>query len=153
MARQPMNPFEKFEAIQKIASGEVPTQVFRDLGYARPEVQAHAFMQDPDVQQQIMAINRQLAAKYEVSREDVVQGLMEAIQDAKLLADPQAQISGWKEIGKMLGYYAPKETKITAQIDHKGQITGRLQSMSTEELLRLANADVIDAEFTMEPTK
>lgn len=149
-----MNPFEKFEAIQKIASGEVPTQVFRDMGYAQPDQQASKFMQDPDVQQQVMAIQRQVAARYDVTRDDVVQGFMEAIQDAKILADPQAQISGWKEIGKMLGYYAPKEVRNTTEVTHKGEIVGRLQSLSTEELVRLANAgNIVDAEFTMEPAK
>jgi hypothetical protein len=34
--------------------------------------------------------------------------MLEAIDRARVRADPAAQIAAWREIGKMLGYYAPE---------------------------------------------
>ena len=41
---------------------------------------------------------------------DVVQGLVNAVEVAQKRADAHAQIAGWREIGKLLGFY-PETTK------------------------------------------
>ena len=59
----------------------------------------------------ILALKAKLSAEYaeagQMTREIVMEGLKEAIDMARLTSEPTAMIAGWREIGKMCGYYAP----------------------------------------------
>jgi hypothetical protein len=84
------------------------------------------------------------------SRQDVLDGLKQAIDDAKLLADPSAQIAGWREVAKICGYYAPEVKQIQLSA---GQLRarGELELMSDDELLQLAGGSVIEGQSTRVP--
>jgi hypothetical protein len=80
------------------------------------------------------------------TREDVAFGYKEAIDQAKLLGDPMAQIAGWREIAKLKGY--DKQANITFNVhgtieDFKKQLV----NMPTDKLLELAGSDVLDGDF------
>ena len=100
----------------------------------------------PHVEAMLEELKAEAREQYNITRDDVIKGLSDAINDAKLLADPTAQISGWREIGKMLGYYAPEEKKITLTADQQ-HMRNQLEAMSEEDLLALADASAIDGEF------
>lgn len=87
-------------------------------------------------------------AKYEaagqMSRKRVMDGLLEAVEMAKLMAEPSTMVSGWREIGKMCGYYEP--TKIQIEHNITGDVTVRqLNGMSDAELLKLIKAPKAEA--------
>ncbi len=96
-------------------------------------------------------INRLIAAeraKYEeaaqMTREKVMDGMLEAIDMAKLMAEPSSMISGWREIGKICGFYAPVEHKI--KMDVTGNIVlDKLNSMSDAELLKIISQGASNA--------
>lgn len=95
-----------------------------------------------------------LAEQVQISRQDVVQGILDAINRAKLQAEPATEIAGWKEIGKILGHYAP-ETKKVVFTDDQDKVVRKLESMSTQELLEMVqrkraiqNGTTIDGEAT-----
>ncbi len=48
----------------------------------------------------------------EPGRAEVLEGFQEAIELARLRADPSAMIAGWREIAKMCGYYAPERKQV-----------------------------------------
>lgn len=81
------------------------------------------------------------------TREDVIAGLKEAIDQAQVMADPMAQIAGWREIGKMLGFDKTPNVHLhlNGTVDQmKRQVSG----MSNEDLAALmGNPDVLDADF------
>ena len=81
------------------------------------------------------------------TREDVVAGLKEAIDQAKILADPMAQIAGWREMAKILGFDKTPNVHLhmTGTIDNvRKQIAG----MSTEELMRqMEDPTILDGDF------
>lgn len=80
------------------------------------------------------------------TREDVVAGFKEAIDQAKVLADPMAQIAGWREIAKIKGY--DKQPNLVLNVHGTvEQFKKELQYMPTEQLLELAGSNVIDADF------
>lgn len=88
----------------------------------------------------VLALKAKYAAKYEaeaqMSRKKVMDGLLEAVEMAKLMSEPATMVSGWREIGKMCGYYAPVEHKL--KIDVSGNVVlDRLNSMSDAELLKV----------------
>ena len=91
-------------------------------------------------QPNVLALYRAEKAKYEeaaqMTRKKVMDGLQEAIDMAKLMSEPASMISGWREIGKMCGYYAPVEHKV--KVDVTGNIVlNKLNSLSDAELLKI----------------
>jgi len=88
----------------------------------------------------VLKLKAEYEAKYEaeaqMSRKKVMDGFLEAIDMAKLMAEPASMISGWREIAKMCGYMAPVEHKM--KVDVTGNIVlDRLNSMSDAELLKI----------------
>lgn len=84
-----------------------------------------------------------------ITKEDVVNGMVEAIEQAKLLGDPMAQIRGWSEIGKLHDYYSPKRVSVqlTGAIT---EVRKEIASMPDDELMASLideAEDVIDADF------
>lgn len=79
-----------------------------------------------------------------ITREDVLAGLQEAAMFAKLMADPQAMVRAWSEIGKMLGFYAPEVKKVEHNFGKETREV--LRNMNDQELLQLAKGRVIEGE-------
>ena len=88
----------------------------------------------------VLALKAQLSSKYEeeaqMDRKQVMEGFKEAIEMARLMAEPANMIAGWREIGKMCGYYAPVETRV--KVDVSGNILlDKMNSLSDAELLKI----------------
>lgn len=80
------------------------------------------------------------------TRDDVVAGFKAAIDQASIMADPMAQIAGWREIAKMKGY--DKQPQVVFNVHGTvEQFKKELQHLSTENLLEIAGSDIIDADF------
>lgn len=80
------------------------------------------------------------------TRDDVVYGMKEAVDQAKVLGDPMAQIAGWREIAKIKGY----DKQPTINININGTIEEfkkQLAHLPTDRLLELAGSDILDADF------
>lgn len=106
--------------------------------------------------EKIPSVRERLSQKYRMNqymlgltREQVLQGMMDAIDDAKTLSEPLTQIAGWREIAKICGFYAPEIKKVELSATGK-QAVDRLRALSDEELLQIAEGDVIDVEFKEE---
>lgn len=90
--------------------------------------------------------NRMLQAT-NMSRQQVMKGILEAIDMAKDQRQPNSMITGWKEIGRMCGFYEPERREITVSVDGK-QMLEDLKTVSREKLLELANQqDIIEGEL------
>lgn len=92
------------------------------------------------VLQEIYVKSRDIA---QINRMDVIDGMKDAIQDAKLLGDPASQIRGWREIGLIIGAYAPETKTINVNVTHE-QLIKQIDSMSTDQLLEIAGQDTLD---------
>jgi len=95
---------------------------------------AHKLLTKADVANAVRQGEAQLAAKAQLAREEVLRGLLSAIDMARAQGDPAAMIAGWREIAKMCGYYAPERTQIT--------LSGESQKLRTQ-LEAMSNADLI----------
>ena len=118
------------------AEGESITSASVRAGYNDGAAIAYRMVKYPNV----LKMYHSLKAKYEeagqMTRQKVMDGLLEGVEMAKLMAEPMTMISGWREIGKMCGYYAPVEHKV--KVDVTGNIVvDRLNSMSDAELLKV----------------
>ena len=117
------------------AKGNTVGRACLDAGYADDGL-GYRMARQPN----ILKLKTELSAQYEadaqMDRKQVMEGLKEAIDMARLMSEPMAMIAGWREVGKMCGYYAPVETKI--KVDITGNVTmTRLTQMTDAELLEL----------------
>lgn len=135
--------------LDNMRAGMDPRPAAQAAGWADPKTALWRLEHRPLVQQELGKIYAAARRKANITRDQVLQGFKDAIDDAKLAGDPATQIKGWTEIGKMCGFYAPEEKKVTVDIQAT-ELAKQIDSLSTEELLRLAKQDsleVIEAEF------
>ena len=88
----------------------------------------------------ILALKSKYEAEWQatrqITREKVMDGMLEAIEMAKLMSEPATMVAGWREIGKICGFYAPVEHKV--RVDVTGNVVlDRLNSLSDAELLKI----------------
>jgi phage terminase small subunit len=74
-----------------------------------------------------------------VSRQEVLAGLLTAVSDAREQRNPMAMISGLREIGRMLGFYAVETKRVEVSAEGQGAMR-RLESLSDAELLEVIAA-------------
>lgn len=113
------------------------TAAARAAGIPSPNVQGPLLSKHPKVQAAIAREREEYAKASGVTKKAVIDGFIEAIDMARIKADPLAMISGWREVGKMCGFYEPTKTKV--EISVSGQVLlQKMQAMTDEELLALA---------------
>lgn len=117
------------------------TGAARKAGYTNGTM----LMKSDSVRRAVEQRREEYAAASRVSKKRVVDGMLEAIEAAKLKADPAVMVAGWKEIGRLCGHYEPTKTQIEVSVN--GQVMlQKMTAMSDEELLRLASEDAVDAD-------
>ena len=117
--------------------------------YAVEAYHSHVFSlnvaKSESVQVALRQARDELSSAAQISRADVLDGFMEAINLSRLSADPQAMIKGWTEVGKMLGYYAPEVKKLEIT-DNQKRLQSKFEAMSDEDLMKVieGEASVVD---------
>ncbi len=79
------------------------------------------------------------ATRLSISREDVLNWLRCAFQTARENGDPAAMVSAAREIGKMLGFYAPEVRKVTLSAEQRA-VERHYATMTDAQLLELIAA-------------
>jgi hypothetical protein len=132
-----------------VLDGKSKSQAARDAGTTpaaverfntSAAVQAHLAQQRAAIQDATM-----------LKRVDILDGILEAIERAKLMAEPATEIKGWVEISKILGFQEP-EVKRKQLSTNATMLQDRLLHMSTADLLELAagNMAPLEGEFRVE---
>lgn len=125
--------------------GKDPERAAAIAGYANPDASVGKIIKSESVQVALRQARDELSSAAQISRVDVLDGFMEAINLARLSADPQAMIKGWTEVGKMLGYYAPEVKKLEIT-DNQKRLQSKFEAMSDEDLMKVieGEASVVD---------
>lgn len=71
-------------------------------------------------------------------------GLLEAVEQARAQSNPMGMIAGLREIGKMLGFYAPEVKKVDLNVAGQVELK-RMNQMSDAELLAMIKAPQVAA--------
>lgn len=122
--------------VDKVLEGVDGPRAARAAGYAHPNAQASTIYKTQAVQKALAEARDELSSAAQIKRADVIDGIMEAINMARLAADPGTMVKGWTEIGKILGHYAP-EVKRVEITDNQKRLQSKFEVMSDEELLRV----------------
>lgn len=104
----------------------------------------------PRVRKAIAEEQKKYAKASGMTKQKVIEGFLESIDIGRIKADPIAMIAGFREIGKMCGFYEPTKTRIEVSMSGK-VLLDRLQTLSDAELLQLSaeNPEILDGEFSI----
>jgi phage terminase small subunit len=145
---RPLTQMQKL-AIKYLAEGESVVSAALRAGYNDKGTAVYALIKRPEVRAMLDAEK----AKYEeaagMTRKKVMDGLLEAVEMAKLLAEPASMIAGWREIGKMCGYYEPVQKRVDITVNGS-VVLDRMNKLSDAELLRLIQQEIRDESTELE---
>ena len=138
------------EFVKLWAQGETILSAAIRAGYNDGGTYAYRLAKDPAILKIYHREKEAYAAAVGMTRQKVMEGLLEAVEMAKIQADPTAMIAGWREVGKMCGYYEPVKKQIDVNITGN-VVMQRLNKLSDAELLKLIEtetANALEGEFT-----
>lgn len=122
--------------VDRVLEGADGYEAARKAGYANPHSHAATVYKTDAVKKALAEARDELSSAAQIKRSDVIDGIMEAINLARLAADPATMIKGWTEVGKILGHYAPEVKKLEIT-DNQKRLQSKFEVMSDEELLRV----------------
>lgn len=96
----------------------------------------------PDIQAHLQARGAALARELEVTREAVVQGLLEAFEMAKADRQPGAMISSMAALAKLLGFYAVETVRVELTPTQRA-MRGKYEAMSDAELMAVMAGNAV----------
>lgn len=99
-------------------------------------VAGNRMLRNARVQEALQARQAADAARLFLKREDVLAGLLEAVNQAREQKNPMAMISGLRELGKMMGFYAVETKRVDVNIERQAT-QNQMASMTDAELLTL----------------
>lgn len=117
------------------------TQAAIRAGYSESgaRVTAHRLLTNVAIHGAIQARQATDAIRLSLQREDVLKGLLEAVDQARAQSNPMAMIRGWAEIAKLMGLATPERVKV--EVDVRGQVEmGRYGALSDQQLLAMVAA-------------
>lgn len=130
------------------SKGLPPRTAAREAGYdtvSEPK-RGVLLLEQPHIAAAVELERERFAEEARVDRQKVVAGFQEAVAIARVQADPIAMIAGWREIGRMCGYYEATKHKI--EVNHTGEVALKtIAEMSDQQLLELADKNVIEGQF------
>lgn len=118
------------------AQGESILSASVKAGYVDGGSVAYQMVYRPNILKAYNAEKEKYERDSGMTRKRVIDGLLESIEIAKTLAEPSSMIAGWREVAKIVGYYAPVEVKST--VTHEGKVQlEKLDRLSDAELMEL----------------
>ena len=97
---------------------------------------ASELLTKPNIRSLVAQHEAEAAESLAVSRERVIAELQAAIDLAREQGNPAAMIAGWREIGRMCGYYAPERRQIELRREPDA-LRAQYETMTDAELLAI----------------
>jgi hypothetical protein len=92
-------------------------------------------------------VRNEMRGSLKVTKEDATAGIKDAIERAKLLAEPMTEIAGWDRLIKLHGLDSPVQHNINLHATVE-VLRDQVRSMSDADLVRMLGAgNVIDVDF------
>jgi len=100
------------------------------------KVQGSRLLTNVNVKLSIERRQKATEKRLQVTRDNVIQGLLIAAEQARLNKDPASMIAAMSEVSKMMGFYASKPCKKTTETD-SDSLKRQFEVMSDRELRAL----------------
>jgi len=140
---------KQLKFLDGVLAGMPQTTAARAAGYSAPHVEASRLMGRPQIKEALQVLHRKHEKASQMTRKKVMDGMLEAIEMAKMQGESGVMVAGWREVGRMCGYYAAEKKVIDVNITAKRAID-KLETLSDAELLEMIEEDgaAIEGEFT-----
>ena len=110
----------------------------RAAGYAEKSAKGMAcrLTKDNRIAARIALRRAENAAKFEITKAEVIAGILRAIEMAREQQNPAAMISGLVQVAKLCGFYAPGVRRIEVS-GSAARVQAKYAAMSDDELLSM----------------
>ncbi len=137
----------KFVEARAKGNGRKASAIIAGVTPENIEQKSSQLDKSPTVQEELAKVRAAMAINSGVTKETVLEMLKSAAELAHLQGDATGLVAAARELGKMLGFYAPEVKKTLIGVDQMS-LKKALQDMGEEELLRIAYAQTktIDGE-------
>jgi len=129
--------------VRNLASGDTQKNAYLRAGYNLKEGSGpgslsymYRMLEQPNIQAALKVERDAYIAQSNMTKKKVMDGLLEGIEMAKLMSEPMTMISGWREVGKLCGFYEPTRHKVDISVNGT-MVLEQMNSLSDEELLKL----------------
>ena len=128
-----------------LSEGKSKAEEARVAGYNPSNVDV--VMRQEEVQNYLQEARQEIEDVSTLRRVDVLNLFLEAIDMARIQADPSQMINGADKVAKMMGYYAPETLKLEVEQNSKS-LQNKFRQLSDAELYEIAagKAKVIEGE-------
>jgi hypothetical protein len=132
-----------------ILKGATQTVAARSAGYCAPNVEGVRLMKKEKIKVALHYLHKKYEKASQMTRKKVMEGFTEAIEMARAQGEPATMVNGWREIGRMCGYYAPEKKILDVNVTAKRAVDV-IETMSDAELLEMIENDseAIEGEFS-----
>lgn len=114
-------------------------------GYPAGQEAGKQVEEQPSVAVELARIRAEMANTAGVTKDTIVEWLKTAAALATVQGDAAGLVAAARELGKMLGFYAPEVKRTLLGVD-KQTLKRALEDMSDEELYKIAHARPINGE-------
>lgn len=128
--------------VEGVLDGKPRAQAAAEAGYASPDKVATMIERSEAVRTAIREARNELSTVAQMKRADVLMIFMNAIDLARIAGDPTAMVAGAREVGKMLGLYAPEKKEIELTVG-QARLRSTYEGMTDEELLAIIEGEYV----------
>jgi phage terminase small subunit len=145
MSRQPITEQQRTFVKHRVLGMSIVASA-RLAGYADPETNGYRLEKTPKLVKLMASERVKYEAAADITRREVIEGIKEGIEIGKAMQEGAVVINGWEKVAKICGLNAPERKEINVNLSGKAQIE-HLRTLTDEQLLELANAEVLEGEF------
>lgn len=125
-------------------AGLTPAQAAKNAGFSirnhyERSKRIASLEANPNVRKALNRVFEENRVRYQIDRDNVVEGLLEAINVAREQSDSPAMINGWKELARVTGVGAPERKEIL--LTQSNPSTEALKQAPDDELLKLVGKE------------
>lgn len=131
---------QQAQYVEGVLDGKPRAQAAADAGYAHPDKVPTLIERSEAVRQALIDGRNELSSVAQMKRADVLLIFMDAIDLARVAGDPTAMVAGAREVGKMLGLYAPEKKEIELTVG-QARLRSMYEGMPDEELLAIIEGE------------
>lgn len=132
-----------------------PAQAARAAGSQSRSVASWAAetMKKPHIKAAILEAQQEYRESVGMTRKKVMDGFLEAVDLARTKGEPMTMVTGWREIGRMCGYYEATKHKVEISVNGRVQLE-KISGMTDEELMKMIEErqeparEVLEGEFS-----
>ena len=99
-------------------------------------VAGNRMLRNARVQEALKARQKADATRLSLRREDVLAGLLEAVNVARRQQNPMVMVAGLRELGKLMGVYAVQTKRVELAVEGEGAMAN-LERLSDSELVKI----------------